>query len=111
MICDEVDYKIIGDTIQILTVELGPTECVIAEAGMMNFMEDDITFEAHMKDGAVANQGFMSKIFSAGKRLTGESLFMTYFTNHGLRKRQVAFAAPYPGSGSEHPLISPLIAV
>lgn len=40
----------------------------------------------------------MSKLFSAGKRvLTGESLFMTTFTNEGMGKKRVSFAAPYPG--------------
>jgi uncharacterized protein (TIGR00266 family) len=99
MICDEVDYEIMGDSMQILAVELDPHECVIAEAGMMNYMEQDIQFEARMGDGSAADQGFMSKMFSAGKRmLTGESLFMTHFTNTGLVKRKVAFAAPYPGT-------------
>jgi uncharacterized protein (AIM24 family) len=80
-------------------LELDPQECVIAEAGMINFMEDGITFEAHMGDSTIADQGFMSKMFSSGKRmLTGESLFMTHFTNHRAGKRQVAFAAPYPST-------------
>ena len=71
---------------------------VIAEAGAMNWMEEDITFEARMGDGTEPNSGFMGKLFGAGKRmLTGESLFMTHFTNRGAMKRHVAFAAPYPG--------------
>jgi len=61
-------------------------------------MEDDIRFEAKMGDGSEPNQGFMGKVFSAGKRvLTGESIFMTHFTNDGHMKRRVAFAAPFPG--------------
>ena len=40
----------------------------------------------------------MDALLGAGKRLlTGESLFMTVFTNQGSGKQQVAFAAPYPG--------------
>jgi len=71
---------------------------VIAEAGAMNYLEPDITFEARMGDGSEAESGIMGKLFSAGKRaLTGESIFMTHFTNHGRVKRHVAFAAPYPG--------------
>jgi len=66
---------------------------------MMNYMEQDISFETRMGDGSQTDQGFMSKMFSAGKRmLTGESLFMTHFTNQGTGKRRVAFAAPYPGN-------------
>ncbi len=95
----EIDYKIIGEDIQIVEIELDPSETVIAEAGSMLFMEDGIQFETKMGDGTNANQGIMGKLFQAGTRLlTGESLFMTHFTNRGQGKRKVAFAAPYPGT-------------
>ncbi len=98
MRCHEVDYEIIGDDIQIVEIELDPGETVIAEAGAMNYMEDGIEFESKMGDGSEPEQGFFSKVFSAGKRmLSGESLFLTHFTNHGNKKSRVAFAAPYPG--------------
>ena len=94
----EIDYRIHGDDLQTVEIELDPQETVIAEAGAMNWMEEDITFEARMGDGTEADSGVMGKLFGAGKRLlTGESLFMTHFTNRGSMKRQVAFAAPYPG--------------
>ncbi|WP_286239292.1 TIGR00266 family protein [Neptuniibacter halophilus] len=99
MRCHEVDYKIIGEALQVVEVELDPGEKVIAEAGMMNYMEDGISFETRMGDGSNPDQGLMGKLFSAGKRMiTGESLFMTHFGNEGEGKRKVAFAAPYPGS-------------
>jgi len=64
----------------------------------MTWMDDGIQFEAKMGDGSDPGQGFFGKLFSAGKRaLTGESLFMTHFTNTGAEKSEVAFAAPYPG--------------
>jgi uncharacterized protein (TIGR00266 family) len=95
----EIDYKIIGEDIQIVEIELDPNETVIAEAGSMLFMEDGIQFETRMGDGSQENQSLMGKIFQAGSRLlTGESLFMTHFTNRGYGKRKVAFAAPYPGT-------------
>lgn len=99
MKCHEVDYTIVGDDMQMVMVELDPGETVIAEAGAMNFMEDGIQFEARMGDGSAAEQGVMGKLFAVGKRaLTGESIFMTHFSNHHpTAKRQVAFAAPYPG--------------
>ena len=98
MKCHEVDYTIIGDDMQMVQVELDPGETVIAEAGAMNYMEPDIVFEARMGDGSEAESGFMGKLFGAGKRaLTGESIFMTHFSNRGGVKRHVAFAAPYPG--------------
>ena len=98
MICNEIDYEIIGNEMQIVEIELDPNETVIAEAGVMNYMEDDIAFEAKMGDGSSANEGMLSKIINAGKRaMAQESVFMTHFTNIGNSKRHVAFAAPYPG--------------
>ncbi|HKP62343.1 MAG TPA: TIGR00266 family protein [Polyangiales bacterium] len=94
----EVDYEIIGDDLQLVEVELDQGETVIAEAGSMTYMEDGIAFESKMGDGTEPEQGFFGKLFGAGKRmLTGESLFMTHFTNQASGKRRVAFAAPYPG--------------
>ncbi len=98
MKCHEVDYEVIGDDLQMVEVELDPGESVIAEAGVMNYMEDGITYEARMGDGSKPQQGFMDTLLSAGKRmLTGESMFLTHFRNEASDKRKVAFAAPYPG--------------
>lgn len=94
-----IDYEIKGESIQIVEIELDPLETVIAEAGAMLFMEDGIRFEAKMGDGSAMRQGIFDKLISAGSRiLTGESLFMTHFTNHGNKKAKVGFAAPYPGT-------------
>lgn len=94
----EVDYEILGDDLQVVEVELDPGETVIAEAGAMNYMEENITFEAKMGDGSNPKEGLMGKLLSAGKRaLTGESIFMTHFTNSGAGKKRVSFSAPYPG--------------
>ncbi len=94
----EVDYQIFGDDLQFVEIELDPQETVVAEAGMMMYMEDGISFEAKMGDGSKPRAGLMDKLIGAGKRmLTGESLFMTHFTNVGQGKKHVAFGAPYPG--------------
>lgn len=94
-----IDYQIKGESIQIVEIELDPLETVIAEAGAMLFMEEGIQFEARMGDGSTANQSLFDKLLSAGSRvLTGESLFMTHFTNRGNRKAKVGFSAPYPGT-------------
>lgn len=96
---DEIDYQIIGHSMQLVEVTLDQGETVVAEAGAMNYMEDGIEFETKMGDGSDVNQGIMGKLFSAGKRmLTGESVFMTHFSNQHPQRRMVAFAAPYPGS-------------
>ena len=93
----EIDYKIYGDDMQFVEVELDPGETVIAEAGGLMMMEDGIGMETIFGDGA-GSGGLMGKLFSAGKRvLTGESLFMTTFTNQGQGKKHVSFASPYPG--------------
>ncbi|MDX9963080.1 TIGR00266 family protein [Desulfobacter postgatei] len=98
MQCHEVDYEIFGDDMQAVEVGLDPGETVIAEAGAMNWMEQGIAFEAKMGDGSEADKGLMGKLFGAGKRaLTGESLFLTHFTNQAHDKKRVAFSAPYPG--------------
>jgi len=94
----DVDYRIIGDDIQLVEIELDPMETVIAEAGTMMYMDNQIRFETKMGDGSSPNQSLMDKLLSAGSRvLTGESLFVTHFTNDGGGKQRVAFAAPYPG--------------
>lgn len=95
----EIDYEIFGDDMQIVEVELDPGETVIAEAGAMNYVEQDIAFEAKMGDGSNPSEGVMGKLLAVGKRaLTGESIFMTHFTHAGQGgKRRAAFAAPYPG--------------
>ncbi len=94
-----VDYKVYGDDLQFVEVELDPNETVIAEAGAMMYMEDGIGFETKMGDGSNPSQGFMSKLGSVAKRaFTGESLFMTHFSNNMSQgKKHVAFGAPYPG--------------
>jgi len=94
----EVDYEIFGDDMQLVEVELDPQETVIAEAGAMNYMEDGITFDAKMGDGSSPNAGLLGSLLNVGKRvLTGESIFMTHFTNSSHGKKRVSFAAPYPG--------------
>lgn len=99
MASHEIDYQIKGESIQIVEVELDPMETVIAEAGAMLFMEEGIVFEAKMGDGSNANQGIFDKLLSVGSRiLTGESLFMTHFTNRGNSKAKIGFSAPYPGT-------------
>ena len=94
----EVDYEIFGNDMQVVEIELDLGETIVAEAGAMNWMEDDIVYETKMGDGSSDDGGLMGKLLSAGKRaISGESLFLTHFTNTGSHKRRVAFAAPYPG--------------
>lgn len=94
----EIDYKIYGEEMQYVEVELDPGETAIAESGAFMMMDDGIQMETIFGDGARANTGFFGKLMSAGKRiLTGESLFMTAFSNMGQGKKRVSFASPYPG--------------
>lgn len=94
----EIDYQIHGEEMQYVEVELDPNETAIAESGAFMMMDDGIQMETIFGDGARQNQGFMGKLMSAGKRLlTGESLFMTAFTNTAHGKKKVSFASPYPG--------------
>ena len=94
----EIDYKIFGDDMQFVEVELDPQEATVAEAGGMMYMDDGIEMETIFGDGSQQQGGFMGALMGAGKRLlTGESLFMTVFMNRTSTRRKVAFGAPYPG--------------
>lgn len=95
----EIDYKIIGEELQCVEVELDPQETAIGESGSFMMMDEGIVMETIFGDGSTQqSQGFFQKMVSAGKRLlVGESLFMTAFTNHSPIKQKVLFAAPYPG--------------
>lgn len=94
----DIDYKIIGDDIQLIEIELDPGETVIAEAGSMMYMDSNIAYDTKLGDGSQPNQTVFDKLLSAGSRvITGESLFVTHFTNKGHSKQRVAFSAPYPG--------------
>ena len=95
----EIDYKIYGEELQFVEIELDPGETAIAESGAMMMMDDGIGMQTIFGDGSAQQPtGFLGKLMSAGKRvLTGESLFMTAFTNEGQGKKKVSFAAPYTG--------------
>ncbi|WP_457617651.1 TIGR00266 family protein [Lutibacter sp.] len=94
----EIDYKIYGEEMQFVEIELDPQESVIAESGGFMMMNDAIEMDTIFGDGSNKEEGIMGKLFSAGKRLlTGEGLFMTLFSNVGNAKKKVSFAAPYPG--------------
>lgn len=94
----EIDFKIFGDDMQFVEIELDPMEAAVAEAGAMMYLEDGIEMETIFGDGSQQNSGLLGVLVGAGKRLlTGESLFMTVFQNRAPAKRRVAFGAPYPG--------------
>ncbi|GIP21671.1 TIGR00266 family protein [Paenibacillus sp. J22TS3] len=97
MSAHEIDYRIIGEEMQCVEIQLDPSESVVAEAGSFMMMDQDIQMETIFGDGSRGN-GMMGKLMGAGKRLlTGESLFMTVFTNEGRYRQNVTFASPYPG--------------
>jgi uncharacterized protein (TIGR00266 family) len=95
----EIDYKIFGEEMQHVEIELDPNETAIAESGSFMMMDDGIQMQTIFGDGSPQQDtSILGKLFSAGKRiLTGESLFMTAFTNIGQGKKRVHFASPYPG--------------
>jgi uncharacterized protein (TIGR00266 family) len=94
----EIDYRILGNEMQCVEIELDPQETVVAEPGSFMMMDNGIEMQTIFGDGAQQQSGILGKLFSAGKRLlTGENLFMTAYTNIGQGKKQVSFASPYPG--------------
>lgn len=95
---DEIDYKIFGDDMQYVEVELDPNETVIGEAGSMMYMHEGIEYETKLGDGSNPQKGFLDQLVEVGKRaISQESIFLTHYSNHSHEKSQVAFAAPYPG--------------
>jgi uncharacterized protein (TIGR00266 family) len=99
---DVIDYKIYGEDMQFVEVELDPGESAVAEAGAMMYKDSVVQMETVFGDGSHSGQGgsFFDKLVGAGKRvITGESLFTTMFSHAGQSgKAKVAFAAPYPGT-------------
>ena len=96
----EIDYVICGDDLQFVEVYLDPGETAVAEAGTMIFMDEGVTFEVKMGDGSEPDKGggfFRKAKSAAGRVLSGESLFMTHFTNSGGGRSKVAFGASVPG--------------
>lgn len=94
----EIDYQIIGEEMQFVEIELDPQEAVISEAGAFMMMDEGIEMATLFGDGSKQEEGFLGKLMSAGKRvLTGESLFMTAYSNQAIGKLKVSFASPYPG--------------
>src|SRR5436189_6258926 len=94
----EVDYKVFGDDMQFVEVELDPGEATVAEAGGMMYMEDGIEMETVFGDGSQQQTGFIGALMGAGKRLlVGESLFMTVFLNTSAQKKPVSLGSPYHG--------------
>ena len=95
----DIDYEVIGNSMQVVEIHLDPEETVIAEAGALTYMQQGVNFESKMGDGSDPDQGLFGSLFSAGKRMImGESIFTTHFTNKSSVKRSVAFGAPYPGT-------------
>ena len=94
----DIDFVIHGNEMQFVEVELDPGEAAIAEAGVMMYMTHGIQLETIFGDGSRQASGVLDALWGAGKRiLTGESLFLTVFTNSSQGKHRVAFGAPYPG--------------
>ena len=95
MAMDVIDYRIVGDDMQLVEIELDPGESAIGEAGSMLYMEAGVDMDTLFGDGSAQQSGLFGKLLGAGKRLiTGESLFTTVYRNASGSKRKVAFAAP-----------------
>jgi uncharacterized protein (TIGR00266 family) len=98
MTADEIEYRLIGDDLQAVIITLDPEEAVVAEAGAMMYMQDGIRMMTSMDITGRGTSGLMTRLLSAGKRvLAGDSFFVTIFANDTRRRRDVAFASPYPG--------------
>ncbi|MDA0152375.1 TIGR00266 family protein [Vibrio sp. Makdt] len=96
--CHEIDVFVHGDDMQLVEIELDQNETVVAEGGAMVFCEDGIRFDTKLGDGSEASEGLFGKLLGAGKRmLTGETIFLTHFTNTQPVKRKVGFSGAHMG--------------
>lgn len=97
MPADIIDYQIVGDDMQAVIITLDPRETVLAEAGAMLYMQDGIAMNTTLDPNAQGG-GLLGKLMGGAKRvLSGDSFFVTTFTNQGVKRQDVAFSAPYPG--------------
>jgi len=97
-IADQIDFEVFGEEMQFVEITLDPGEAAVAEAGAFFYMDPGIKMETVFGDGSQPQQGIMDKLVAGAKRvLTGESLFMTVFSNGAQARQKVSFAAPYPG--------------
>jgi hypothetical protein len=83
---DDIDYRIVGNDMQFVEVELDPGESAVAEAGTLMYKDAAVRMETVFGDGSSSSSGggLFDKLVGAGKRLiTGESLFTTVFTHTG----------------------------
>ena len=98
MVSDEIDYKLIGDDLQGVVITLDPEEAVVAEAGAMMYMQDGIRMITTLDQSGRGSGTIVDRLFAAGKRvLSGNTFFVTIFVNESMQRRDVAFAAPFPG--------------
>lgn len=92
-----LNYEILGEDLQAVVVTLAPGESVVADSGSMMYMEDGVAMTTQLSMSS-EDKGLLGKLFEAGKRaITGDSFFVTFFTNNGRGAAQVGFSAPYPG--------------
>jgi uncharacterized protein (AIM24 family) len=63
----QIDYKIIGEEMQCVEIELDPGETAIAESGSCMMMDDGIEMQTIFGDGSQQQRGFLGKLMSAAK--------------------------------------------
>ena len=80
-------YKIFGDTMPAVTIQLDRGESVYTQAGGMSWMTEGIQMESNMRGG-------LGKAF--GRMFSGESLFMATFTATR-QDDEITFASTMPG--------------
>jgi len=83
-----MEYKVVGDNLQIVEITLEAGEKVYAEAGAMVYMSGNVKMQAKVKGGILKG---------LKRKLAGETLFLTEFsTSSG--SGIVAFAGNAPGT-------------
>jgi uncharacterized protein (TIGR00266 family) len=85
---EPLKYGIVGDDLQLVEIMLDPGQGVRAEVGTMTYLDDGIEMQTSTGGGILKG---------LARAFTGESFFVTSFSNKGPRPARAGFAAPYPG--------------
>ncbi len=81
-----MEYRIVGDNLPVLLLQLHAGEKVTCEAGAMSWMDDEIEMQTE--------GGGLGKMF--GRLMTSENMFMNHYVAR--QDGEIAFASHFPGT-------------
>lgn len=94
-----ISYKIIGEEMQYIEIEVPPSGAVVGDGERMVYYDKGIDMKVRMSGGDTGKKvSFIKKILKLGASvMSGEKLFMMTFSNATTETHKVSFATPSPG--------------